>query len=106
MLKIHAEYKKDISSAKFTVLSRQISSDSLLAVSDGMCQRALVVKSGIIRTERGRTIYQKMVAVHETLCTIPPRNSSQAPLITYVGLYLILTLLNLRPEDNSIHIYK
>jgi hypothetical protein len=36
------EYERDISSAKFTANSRQISSDLLLDVSSGTFQKALV----------------------------------------------------------------
>jgi hypothetical protein len=38
-------------------------------------QRTLVDESEIIRT-RMDTIYQKMAAMHGTLCAIPPRNSN------------------------------
>jgi hypothetical protein len=47
---------------------------SLQIVSAGICQRALVDESGMIRW--GRTIDHKMVAVHGALCTIPSRNSN------------------------------
>jgi len=53
MLKNPAEYERDILSAKFTVISRQVSPDSLLGVSAGICQRALVDESGMIRTQMG-----------------------------------------------------
>jgi hypothetical protein len=53
MLKIPAEYEGDISSAKFTANSRKVSADSLLGVSAGYCQRALVDKSGMITTQKG-----------------------------------------------------
>jgi hypothetical protein len=42
MLKNPAEYKIDISSAKFTANSLQLSPDSLLGVSAGICQRTLM----------------------------------------------------------------
>jgi hypothetical protein len=54
MLKSHAEYERDISSAKFTSISRQVSPDSLLNVSAGMCQIPLVDESGKIRTQMER----------------------------------------------------
>jgi hypothetical protein len=54
-------------------MSRQHSPDSLLRVSAGTCQRALVDKSGMIRTQMGSTIDHKMVAVYGTLCKIPHR---------------------------------
>jgi hypothetical protein len=44
---------RDISSAKFTTISRQVYSDLLLGVSDAICQRAIMDKSGMIRTEMG-----------------------------------------------------
>jgi hypothetical protein len=50
---------------------------SLVGVSDGICHRALVDESGMIRTQMGSTVDQKMTAVHGALCTIPPRNSNQ-----------------------------
>jgi hypothetical protein len=53
MLKNSAERESDLSSAKFTVISRQISPDSLLGFSTGICQRALVDELGMIRTEIG-----------------------------------------------------
>jgi hypothetical protein len=49
---------------------------SLLDVSANICQIALVDQSGMIRTQM-RAIEQKMDALHETLCMIPPRNSSR-----------------------------
>jgi hypothetical protein len=73
MSKNPEEYKKDISSAKFTI-SRQVSPDSLLGVSVGMCQRALVDQSGMIIIQI--SVDQKMVAVRGTLRMIPPRNSN------------------------------
>jgi hypothetical protein len=73
MLKIHVEYERDTSSAKFKDIFRQLPS-SLLGVSVAI-KRALVDKSGMIRT-RGRTIDHKTAAEHGTLCTIPPRKSN------------------------------
>jgi hypothetical protein len=49
----------------------------LLGAYAGTCQRAVVDESGIIISQMGHTIHQKMVAVHGTLCTIPHRNSYQ-----------------------------
>jgi hypothetical protein len=45
MLKNPAEYERDNSSLKFTAISSHVSYASLLGVSAGYCQRALVVKS-------------------------------------------------------------
>jgi hypothetical protein len=47
----------------------------MLSVSPGICQRVLLDESLELRKER--TIDQKVVGVHGTLCTIPPRKSSQ-----------------------------
>jgi proline dehydrogenase len=50
-------------------------SASLLQVSAGICQRALLDESRMIRTQMGsHNIYKKMVAVHGTLCMTPLRN--------------------------------
>jgi hypothetical protein len=71
-------YERDISSAKFTATSHQVSPYSLIVVSAGICQRGLVNESGIIKELRwGYTIDQKVVAEHGTLCTIPSHNSNQ-----------------------------
>jgi hypothetical protein len=51
MLKNPAEYERDISSAKFTAIYRQISRDSRLGVSVGICQTTLVNELGMIRAE-------------------------------------------------------
>jgi hypothetical protein len=51
ILKNTAEYGQYISSAKFTVISRRISHDSVLSVSACTCQRPLVYVSGMIRTQ-------------------------------------------------------
>jgi hypothetical protein len=40
-------------------------------------QRSLVHESGMIRTQMGNTIDQKMVAVYGMFCTIPHRNTNQ-----------------------------
>jgi hypothetical protein len=63
MLKNPAEYERDIYSAKFTAISHQVSPNSLVYVSAGICQRALVDESGMIRTQTGHTIDKKMVTV-------------------------------------------
>jgi hypothetical protein len=42
VLKNPAEYERDISSAKFTAISRQLSPESLHGISAGIFQRALV----------------------------------------------------------------
>jgi hypothetical protein len=67
--------KGDTSSAKFTAISRQVS-PSLLGVSAGYCQRALVNEPGKIRTQVGRHDKSEIVAVCGTPCAIPPRNSN------------------------------
>jgi hypothetical protein len=41
MLKLPAEYERDIPLTKFTTISRQVSSDLLLGVSAGYYQRGL-----------------------------------------------------------------
>jgi hypothetical protein len=53
MLKIPEEYKREISSLTFTDISRQVLPDPLLCVSAGVCRRALVDKSEIIRIQMG-----------------------------------------------------
>jgi hypothetical protein len=53
VLKNPAEYERDISSSKFIAISRQVTPDSLLGVSAGVCQRSVVDKSGTIRTYMG-----------------------------------------------------
>jgi hypothetical protein len=72
-----AEYERDILSAKFIVITRLVSPDSLLGVSSGICQTDLVDESGTIRTQLVTCNRQKMVAMDGTLYTIPPRNSIQ-----------------------------
>jgi hypothetical protein len=51
MLKNSPEYERDTSSEKFTAISRQVPPASLLGVSAGYCQRALVDESGMFRTQ-------------------------------------------------------
>jgi hypothetical protein len=53
MLKNLAEYERDILPEKFTAISRQVSPDSLLGVSAGIFQRALVDESKMNRTLMG-----------------------------------------------------
>jgi hypothetical protein len=48
---------KDTLLAKFTAISLQVSHASMLSVSSGYCQRALVDESEVIRI-RGRTMDQ------------------------------------------------
>jgi hypothetical protein len=50
---------------------------SLIGIFAIICQRALVDVSGMIKTQMGDTIHQKMAVVHGTLCTITPRNRKQ-----------------------------
>jgi hypothetical protein len=51
MLKNPAEYERHISSAKITAISSQVSLDLLLSISAGLCQRALLDESRMIRTQ-------------------------------------------------------
>jgi len=53
MLKIPAEYERDTSPAKLTAFLAKFLPASLLGVSAGICQRALVDESGMIRTQMG-----------------------------------------------------
>jgi hypothetical protein len=53
MIKNPAEYERDNSSAKITAIYCQVSPASLLGVPASVCQRALVEKSGISRTQMG-----------------------------------------------------
>jgi hypothetical protein len=50
MLKNPTKYERDISSAKYTSISLQVSPYSLLDISSGIYQRVLVDESGIFRT--------------------------------------------------------
>jgi hypothetical protein len=68
--------KIDASSAKFTVIFRQVSSDSLLSVSVGNCQRTLVYESGMIITQMETQDRSDMVAEQGASCAIPPSNSN------------------------------
>jgi hypothetical protein len=63
MLKIPSECDRDTSSAKLTDISRQDSPDSLLDVSVGICYRALVDESGVIRTQMRTHNTSEMVTV-------------------------------------------
>jgi hypothetical protein len=51
MLKNPAEYERDTSSAKFTTILVKLLPTSLLGVSAGYYQTALVEESGMIRTQ-------------------------------------------------------
>jgi hypothetical protein len=53
-----------------------VSPDLLLGVSAGYCQKTLHDGSGIFVTQIGMQSRSQMVAVHGTLCVIPPRNIS------------------------------
>jgi hypothetical protein len=77
MLKNPESMKRDSSEAKFTVISRQVSPASLLGVSAGYCQRAVVDESGMIRTQLETHSRSEMVTVLGTPCMIPPRNSNR-----------------------------
>jgi hypothetical protein len=77
MLKIPAEYERDISSAKFTAISCQVTRDSLLGVSAVLARELWWMNQELLELRWGRKIDQKMAAVHGMLCTIPPRDSNQ-----------------------------
>jgi hypothetical protein len=68
MLKIAAEHDKDTTLVKLKDISCQ-NPASLLDISAGTRQRALVDESGMITSEMGRTIDRpnKMATVHATL---------------------------------------
>jgi hypothetical protein len=76
MLKIPEEYDTYTSLGNLSTFLAKFLPASLLGASAGICQKALVDESGMIRTQMGKHD-KKMVAVHGTLCTIPPRNSKQ-----------------------------
>jgi hypothetical protein len=63
VLKNLAENERDISSAKSTANSRQVSPALLVGVSVVYCQRALVDESGMMRTHMGTHNVSEMVAV-------------------------------------------
>jgi hypothetical protein len=68
MLKNPAEYERNILSAKFTAIVRQVFHDLLLGVSAGVCQRALLDESEMIgtlmrmhnRSENGRSAWDAL----------------------------------------------
>jgi hypothetical protein len=66
MIKIPAEYEREISSAKFTAMSRQVSPDSQLGISVGICQRALVDESGFLSQDDTYLIDQEIPTVTES----------------------------------------
>jgi hypothetical protein len=76
MLQIPTSMKSDPSYAKFTAISRQVSPASLLSVSVGHCQIALVNESGMIITQMGSHNRSEVVAVHGTPCSTPPLNGN------------------------------
>jgi hypothetical protein len=61
-------------------ISFQVSPALLPDVSVGYCQRAVVDKSGMIRTQMGMHNRSEMVAVLGMPCTIPPCNSNSSML--------------------------
>jgi hypothetical protein len=67
---------KEILCSKKIHISRQVPPDYSLGVTAGYCQRALVDKSGMIRTQIGKHNRSVMVAVYGTSFMIPPRNSN------------------------------
>jgi hypothetical protein len=73
MLKIPAEYDRDIVPSKLMDISLQVS--PCFTTRSLLFAGVLVNESGMIRTQMGTTVYQKIAAVHRTLCTIPHCNS-------------------------------
>jgi hypothetical protein len=76
MIKNPASMKEILRSQNSSAISRQVSSASLLNISGGNYQRALVDDSGMIITQMGKHNRSEIVAVQWTLCTIPPCNSN------------------------------
>jgi hypothetical protein len=76
MLKNPAGMKRDACRQKFTTISCQVSPASLLGVSGGYCQKALVDASGMTGTQMGTYNRSEMVAVYGMPCVIPPCNSN------------------------------
>jgi hypothetical protein len=77
MLKNPAEYERDTLSAKFEPFLAKFLPASFPDVSAGICQRALVDKTIMIRTQIGTRNRSEMAAVHGTLCVIQHSNSKQ-----------------------------
>jgi hypothetical protein len=73
MLKNPTGTEVDTSPEKFTDISRQVYPTSLVVVSVGNCQTALVDESRMIRTQTGTHDISEMVAVHGTLCASIPQ---------------------------------
>jgi hypothetical protein len=73
MSKIPAEYERDISSAKFAAISRQVCPDSLLSVSAGIWQRDLVNESGMIKTQMGKQYIRKWLQCMERFVQYHPQ---------------------------------
>jgi hypothetical protein len=75
---------------KIIGISRQLPA-FLLGVSAVIFQRGLVNVSGLVRTQMGSTIDQKITAVHGSLCTIPPLNNQQ---VNSEGFWRCISLKN------------
>jgi hypothetical protein len=73
--------------AKFTAISRHVSSTSLPDVFAGY-QRAVVNESGMIITHIGRQNRSEMVDMHGTPCAIPSSNSKSQKLLRKMSQYV------------------
>jgi hypothetical protein len=71
MLKNPAGYEKHFVGKIYTICL-QVSPDSLLGVSAGICQKVLLDESEMIRTRTGTKNRSKMIAMHGTLFKIHP----------------------------------
>jgi hypothetical protein len=77
MLKIHVGYERDTSSVKFMTISRQNSPEFLPGVSAGYCPEFWWLNMKWLEFRWGMHGRSVMVAVLETPCAIPPRNSNR-----------------------------
>jgi hypothetical protein len=75
---------RDTSQTKFTAICRQVSPAYHQYVCAVYGQTPLVHESGMIRTQMGTHNTSGMVAVLETPCVIPPRNSNGKVLQHYL----------------------
>jgi hypothetical protein len=67
MLKNPADYDRDISSTKFTAISRQVFPDSLLIVSAGIYLRAWWLNQKLLEHRWGRTMDKNGRSVWDAL---------------------------------------
>jgi hypothetical protein len=77
MVKIPTDYDRDTSPAKFTDISRQVTPCFATRCVLVFARELWWMNQEWLDLRWGRTIEYKMVAVHVTLCSIPPRNSNQ-----------------------------